>query len=427
MVRLLLNHNANINAQGGNNMDTPLHDAVENNHCNVVELLLDHGADPFARNAQNAEPIDIAIEKKYDDIVLVLEARNPVSRKKKDGDTQQQKKNKKKSLVNKRKEKPDIETTSSSYTDVQPKKRRLVQAADLEKTKSPNEEEQEAKLEKDTKMDETKHGNAIVEKRKYKTKRKIKVDEEEEEEEEEVEQKVEKKKKEKVVKKKEEEKEVTVKIEPEEQRRYWNPRKQLHDTTTTTSTAAAAAAAMAAASGVAPADPHSPIPTPPPEFGMLMTSKQKEDALQYLPLYTVQLKSIFYVVDYQVSLLLGMNDSHQLWSTYPDLPKRLITLEEKTRLWSHLKTMLKQQDRQTFLDKPLYFTQLDDIVTLIKSNFNYLCSRLITITLDMGYQEKKNQDEKSLSLSKYRHSLPPKMRMKLGGYVNPSSPPPPSS
>jgi ankyrin repeat protein len=81
-VKLLLDHNAEINIKGGANMDTPLHDAVENNHCDVVELLLERGADPFARNAKGAEPMDVAVEKKHDDIVLVLEATNPVSRKK---------------------------------------------------------------------------------------------------------------------------------------------------------------------------------------------------------------------------------------------------------------------------------------------------------------------------------------------------------
>jgi hypothetical protein len=83
--------------------------------------------------------------------------------------------------------------------------------------------------------------------------------------------------------------------------------------------------------------------------------------------------------------------------------------------------MLKQE-RQTFLDKQLYFTQLDDIVTLIKTNFNYLCNRLITITLDMGYHEKsQTPPPASLALAKFRHNLPAKMRMKLSGYTKPSS------
>ena len=41
---LLIQHGALVNIPGHGN-DTPLHDAVANNHCNVASLLLQSGAD----------------------------------------------------------------------------------------------------------------------------------------------------------------------------------------------------------------------------------------------------------------------------------------------------------------------------------------------------------------------------------------------
>ncbi|PHZ12613.1 ankyrin, partial [Rhizopus microsporus ATCC 52813] len=61
VIKLLIKHGADVNARGGEELDTPLHDATENNHCDVVELLLENGANPFAKNASNLEPLDIAI------------------------------------------------------------------------------------------------------------------------------------------------------------------------------------------------------------------------------------------------------------------------------------------------------------------------------------------------------------------------------
>jgi ankyrin repeat protein len=81
VVKLLLKYGANVNSKGADS-DTPLHDATGNNHCDIVELLLEHGADPFARNADDTEPIDIAAENGFQDIVLVLQAANPVVKKK---------------------------------------------------------------------------------------------------------------------------------------------------------------------------------------------------------------------------------------------------------------------------------------------------------------------------------------------------------
>ena len=47
MVEVLLDHGAYINDPGGDHCDgiTPLHDAAVNGQAEVVQLLLDHGAD----------------------------------------------------------------------------------------------------------------------------------------------------------------------------------------------------------------------------------------------------------------------------------------------------------------------------------------------------------------------------------------------
>jgi ankyrin repeat protein len=98
VVKLLLKYGANVNSKGADS-DTPLHDATGNNHCDIVELLLEHGADPFARNAHDAEPIDIATENDFSDIVLVLQAANPVVKKKRQVKKETDAEDKKKPMV----------------------------------------------------------------------------------------------------------------------------------------------------------------------------------------------------------------------------------------------------------------------------------------------------------------------------------------
>lgn len=174
-------------------------------------------------------------------------------------------------------------------------------------------------------------------------------------------------------------------------------------------------------------------------------------AKRYLPLYTVQLKEhndiktpssspnististshsptrSFFVVDLQVRLLLGI-PSDTLFASYPHLFRRLITDREKERLWSPLASMvsercaaavkinapigmpiydddkdevvegrycstaeaiarLKEREKQKFVQMELYFVKLDEIVGIIKKDFEYLSGNLITITLDIGYSD----------------------------------------
>ena len=147
VIKLLIKHGADVNARGGEELDTPLHDATENNHCDVVELLLENGANPFAKNASNLEPLDIAIEKDFEDIIVALQAVSPVYRKRKsqrkpivkteeeDDDDDDDEKHSEVKHVNQRRYAIDNADESDEPAIKRPKKRRrLIQAADLEKS-----------------------------------------------------------------------------------------------------------------------------------------------------------------------------------------------------------------------------------------------------------------------------------------------------
>ncbi|KAG0380921.1 hypothetical protein BGX24_002997 [Mortierella sp. AD032] len=173
-----------------------------------------------------------------------------------------------------------------------------------------------------------------------------------------------------------------------------------------------------------------------------------QDAQRYLPLYTVQLaneadqadsttatgiglnkadssqqhqQQQFCVVDRQVQLLLGLTGPGSLYSRYPLLYRRLVTPREKDRLWSPLSSMvsdrcaaavklnyeilpvecqfsswssattamsrLKEHEKQKFLSCDLYFIRLDEVTELIRRDYPQLDESMMTITLDIGYDE----------------------------------------
>ena len=214
------------------------------------------------------------------------------------------------------------------------------------------------------------------------------------------------------------------------------PKKNIHalqPPTTPTST-------TALSTDISPDGPHTPIPTPPPErwhntkvkeekddgnvpplysnvdnnnndtidikksltTSSSMTSPPSlSDAMRYLPLYTVQLfeesskKYSFFVVDTQVSMLLGLS-TETFWKRYPDLLRRLVTTKEKDRLWSPFSSMIcnnnmdmKEKEKRRFSDSSMYFVLLEQVVSLIKRDYSYLSQSLITITLDIGYKDEK--------------------------------------
>ncbi|KAF8944655.1 hypothetical protein BGZ47_003949 [Haplosporangium gracile] len=201
---------------------------------------------------------------------------------------------------------------------------------------------------------------------------------------------------------------------------------------------------------------ESPSPTP----------RSINDAQRYLPLYTVQLSNEadqvdptaasttgpelksaassqqqqhFCVVDRQVQLLLGLTGPGSLYSRYSHLHRRLVTPREKDRLWSPLSSMvsdrcaaavklnyevlpvecqfsswstattamsrLKEHEKQKFLGCDLYFIRLDEVTELIRRDFPQLEDSMMTITLDIGYDEEFDMEadaDQDLDLNKVK-------------------------
>jgi hypothetical protein len=158
--------------------------------------------------------------------------------------------------------------------------------------------------------------------------------------------------------------------------------------------------------------PHTPIPTPPPEQWHIKQEEEQPSldcASRFLPLYTIQLvnDTNFYVVDLQLSLLLGISSFKQ---RYPSLVRRQISPKEKERLWSPLSSMLldrmmtaevRELEKSRFLETDIYFVRLDQVVSLVKRDYSHLSASLITIALDIGYSEDSTV------------KLPPKFAMKM--------------
>ncbi|KAL1914545.1 uncharacterized protein VTP21DRAFT_8170 [Calcarisporiella thermophila] len=148
-------------------------------------------------------------------------------------------------------------------------------------------------------------------------------------------------------------------------------------------------------------------------------------AMRYLPLYTIAFQgdgstdtisslttcSSAYVVDLQVALLLDIHGS--LFATYPRLRRRAISERQKQRLYEPLASMVEHllldsatlkkygksdggdeahaqelnslAEMDKFLNMKLYFVRLDDVISIIQRDYQYLVQKLITITLDIGY------------------------------------------
>ncbi|RPA82107.1 ankyrin, partial [Ascobolus immersus RN42] len=58
-VKYLLEVGCKVDPLGGQDKDTPLMDAVENRHVDVVELLLEAGADPRLRDVKGRNAMDL--------------------------------------------------------------------------------------------------------------------------------------------------------------------------------------------------------------------------------------------------------------------------------------------------------------------------------------------------------------------------------
>ena len=77
VVRVLLEHGAAVNVQDRSGV-TPLHDASGNGCGNVVRMLLEHGADRTAKNNKGETARDVAVRGDKDDAVVLLDTYFPL-------------------------------------------------------------------------------------------------------------------------------------------------------------------------------------------------------------------------------------------------------------------------------------------------------------------------------------------------------------
>jgi len=70
----LVEGGADVNAAGDLG-STPLHEAVEQGHLEVVKFLLEHGASPTVKNELGKTPCDIARDDERADLTRILQDR----------------------------------------------------------------------------------------------------------------------------------------------------------------------------------------------------------------------------------------------------------------------------------------------------------------------------------------------------------------
>jgi cytohesin len=72
MARLLIRHGATLNVRNKDNGATPLHEAAQKGHLDVVQVLLANGADPAIRDNSNATALDEALRYRHIAVVSLL-------------------------------------------------------------------------------------------------------------------------------------------------------------------------------------------------------------------------------------------------------------------------------------------------------------------------------------------------------------------
>ena len=72
-MKLLLDHNADVNAKRTDDGATPLYVAAQNGHTEAVKLLLDHNADVNVKSRDGKLPIDAARQRWHFDVVKLLQ------------------------------------------------------------------------------------------------------------------------------------------------------------------------------------------------------------------------------------------------------------------------------------------------------------------------------------------------------------------
>src|SRR5262249_44467258 len=74
LVKLLIDRGADVNRHDGREKETPLHYAARYGNVELAKLLLEAKADPTAKEFHEKTPLDLAKERKHQDIVKLLES-----------------------------------------------------------------------------------------------------------------------------------------------------------------------------------------------------------------------------------------------------------------------------------------------------------------------------------------------------------------
>ncbi|XP_042341551.1 cyclin-dependent kinase 4 inhibitor B [Plectropomus leopardus] len=74
VAQMLLKHGADPNVADGSTGSTPLHDAARTGFLDTVRLLVQHLADPQARDNNNYRPVDLAIQNSHTDVADFLQS-----------------------------------------------------------------------------------------------------------------------------------------------------------------------------------------------------------------------------------------------------------------------------------------------------------------------------------------------------------------
>ncbi|KAJ2316910.1 hypothetical protein IWW52_003401, partial [Coemansia sp. RSA 2704] len=109
---------------------------------------------------------------------------------------------------------------------------------------------------------------------------------------------------------------------------------------------------------------------------------------RFLPLCTVLLHGDCFAVDLQVRLLLGMRadapaDANPLFAAYPHVRRRRVAAAHKEQLWPPLAARLALRERRRFVQLPLYFVRLDDVVQVVRRDYAQIAAQLATTPLDL--------------------------------------------
>lgn len=176
--------------------------------------------------------------------------------------------------------------------------------------------------------------------------------------------------------------------------------------------------------------------SPTPSDQHVQHTTTDHDQLLYLPLMVRQTANgAGFILDAQISRLMGVPN---VFSKQPSLSRKLVTFNEKERLWTLVSSWLfpineaerrsmslkqayelRLRNRAKFMDTPLFWVRINEVFNFLQTyspDLYALCSTN-TVLIDLDYadqdQEQQQQTRYRQSLHSYPSNLPPRLRGKL--------------